>query len=269
MQELRAGDAEAVVDADGGGRLTRLAVDGFDLLTADGSFVMAPWAGRTGYGRFTYDGVEHRLPVPEKHAPHAIHGTVRDRPWTVDAATSDEVRLSIDLGSDWPWPGRCEHVVHLSPDSITLELSVGTTGEPFPAIVGWHPWFTKPTGWDLEADAMLERGDDHLPTGRRLTELDLAGRPLDDCFEGVHWPVALHWPALTLTVDATGCRHLVYYDEPAHATCVEPQSGPPNGLVTGEHAVVTAEHPLVASTTWSWGPPARPSNPGARAGGAP
>src|SRR5690606_9044569 len=74
--ELRAGSAVAVVDPEGGGRLTRLRAGDAELLAADGCFVMAPWAGRTGHGRFTWEGREHRLPVPEQHAPHAIHGTV-------------------------------------------------------------------------------------------------------------------------------------------------------------------------------------------------
>jgi aldose 1-epimerase len=255
--ELRAQDAVAVVDPDDGGSLRRLTVAGFELLTADGSFVMAPWAGRTGDGRFTFEGVEHRLPVPERHAPHAIHGTVRERAWTVERASADEVRLTTDLGDDWPWPGRCEQVIRLEPGAIALAMSVHSDGPPFPAVLGWHPWFTKPTGFDLEADSMLERGDDHLPTGRRLVDVDLTDRPLDDCFEDVHWPVALHWPELTLTVDAPGCRYVVVYDEPTDSMCVEPQTGPPNGLVTGEHDVVTPERPLVARTTWNWGPPAR------------
>jgi aldose 1-epimerase len=255
--ELRAGRAIAAVDPEGGGRLTRFAVDGFELLTADGSFVMAPWAGRTGHGRFTYQGVEHRLPVPEKHAPHAIHGTVRDRPWTVVDGAAHAVHLSIDLGPDWPWPGRCEQRIAVADDRITLELSVRSDGPAFPAVAGWHPWFTKPTGGDTEADAFLERGDDHLPTGRRLTDVDLTDRPLDDCFEGVHWPVLLHWPELTVSIDATGCRYVVVYDEPSDATCVEPQTGPPNGLATGEHAIVTPDHPLEATTTWAWRPPDR------------
>jgi aldose 1-epimerase len=218
---------------------------------------MAPWAGRTGNGRFAFRGADHRLPVPARHAPHAIHGTVRDRPWTVEHAGPQEVRLSTELGPDWPWPGRCEQVLRLDGGSITLELSVHSADEPFPAVLGWHPWFVKPRGHDLEADAMLERGDDRLPTGRRVVEADLAGRRLDDCFEDVHWPVALHWPSLTVSIDATGCRYVVFYDEPDDSTCVEAQTGPPNGLLTGEHTVVTPDAALVASTTWSWHPPAR------------
>ncbi len=80
MLHLRAGEAEAVVDPEGGGRLVRLAVGGVDLLTPAGCFLMAPWAGRTGFG--TFDG--HRLPIDQP--PHAIHGTVRGVAWTVLAA---------------------------------------------------------------------------------------------------------------------------------------------------------------------------------------
>jgi aldose 1-epimerase len=29
---------------------------------------------------------------------------------------------------------------------------------------------------------------------------------------------------------SSDCSHWVLYDEPAHATCVEPQSGPPNQI---------------------------------------
>jgi aldose 1-epimerase len=42
------------------------------------------------------------------------------------------------------------------------------------------------------------------------------------------------------------------YTEPEHAVCVEPQTGPPNGLNTAEHAVVRAGAPLVASVTMRW-----------------
>lgn len=255
MIDLRAGTAQATVDPDGGGRLTRLTVDGFDLLTDGGCFVMAPWAGRTGYGRFGYNGVEHPLPVPEHHAPHAIHGTVRKRPWTVDAVDAGDrqrAELSIDLGPDWPWAGRCEQSVALTADSLTLELAVHSDGDPFPAVIGWHPWFTKPDGHDLQAAAMLERGPDHLPTGRRQALVEVHGRAFDDCFEDVDWPVTLRWGDRHLAIEAAGCRYVVLYDEPGDATCVEPQTGPPDALNTGEATIVTPDEPLRATTTWRW-----------------
>lgn len=257
MLELTAGDARATVDVEQGGRLRSLSVAGFELFTGP-CFPMAPWAGRTGYGSFTYEGVEHRLPVPARHAPHAIHGTVRDRPWVVESATPRQVRISVGLGPDWPWEGWCEQVVSLDADALRLELSVHTAGEPFPAIVGWHPWFTDPDGTSVVAAALLSRGEDHLPTGVRLRPpVPERFGPLDDCFEDIRWPVRLRWddPPLELSMSATGCDHVVVFNEIEGSTCVEPQTGPPDGLRTGEARVVRTGEPLLATTTWAWGPP--------------
>lgn len=258
MLELRAGSAVAVVDPEGGGRLTRLHAGDSELLAPEGSFVMAPWAGRTGHGRFTWQGVEHRLPVPEQHAPHAIHGTVRHRRWDVLDAGGAHAHLAVDLGPDWPWPGRCEQRIELTDDGIRLELSVHADAEPFPAVVGWHPWFAKPQALELRAAHLRERGPDRLPTGRLVPPPAPGERPLDDCFRGVEWPVVLHGRGLTVWVGAEGCDEVVVYDEPAHATCVEPQTGPPNGLATGEAATVAPDRPLVAATTWWWTPSVDP-----------
>lgn len=258
MLELTAGTATAAVDpADG--RLTRLAVAGFDLLTEQGCFVMAPWAGRVGYGAFEFGGEEHRLPVPEAFAPHAIHGTVQGRPWVVESADPRQVRLAVALGPDWPWDGWCEHTVALDADHLRLDLALHATSEPFPATIGWHPWFAGPDATSVVAAALLQRSDDDLPTGVRLAPPlpDRLG-PLDDCFEDVQWPARLRWddPTLELAVDAVGCGHVVVYDGEPGATCVEPQTGPPDALRSGEATVVRPGQPLVASTTWRWTLPA-------------
>jgi aldose 1-epimerase len=255
--ELTAGDARALVDPEAGGRLRSLAVGDFELLSGP-CFVMAPWAGRTGFGTFTFEGVEHHRPVVERHAPHAIHGTVRDRSWVVEAANPRQVRISVGLGPDWPWEGWCEQVVSLDPDGIRLELSVHTASAPFPAIVGWHPWFADPDHTSVIAAALLQRGEDHLPTGVRLRPpVPERFGPLDDCFEDIRWPARLRWDdaALELTMTATGCDHVVVFNEIEGSTCVEPQTGPPDGLRSGEARVVRVGEPLLATTTWTWGPP--------------
>jgi aldose 1-epimerase len=51
---------------------------------------------------------------------------------------------------------------------------------------------------------------------------------------------------------ASDCTHLVVYDQPAHALCVEPETGPPDAFNLGLAAVVAPGRPLVATTTWSW-----------------
>ena len=48
-------------------------------------------------------------------------------------------------------------------------------------------------------------------------------------------------------------RYVVVFDELAEAVCVEPQTGPPDAL-TLEPFVVTPDHPLTTTMTWTWHP---------------
>src|SRR3954454_3423928 len=131
MLELRDGDIAVVVDPANGGRVLSFSVDGVHLLrtpeddpggTHWGSFVMAPWAGRTRHGRFTFDGVEHQLEV--NSGAHSIHGTVRQRPWTVEEANPTRVRISTAFGPGWPFAGWAEQVIVVHDDRVELELSM-------------------------------------------------------------------------------------------------------------------------------------------------
>ena len=91
-----------------------------------------------------------------------------------------------------------------------------------------------------------ERGDDHLPTGQRL---DPEPGPWDDCFGmpgGVD--VTLTWPGQLELKVASREEWVVVYDEQEAAVCVEPQTGPPNGLNTLPRLVTPIE-PLEATTT--------------------
>src|SRR5690606_34548827 len=106
-----------------------------------------------------------------------------------------------------------------------------------PVTIGWHPWFVKPVTDRLEFEAMYRRGADGLPTGELV---DPTPRPWDDCFVRPRGPLRLHYAdpsggadqALVVTI-ASDCDHWVVYDEPVHATCVEPQSGPPDAANLG------------------------------------
>ncbi|MDT0310598.1 aldose 1-epimerase [Streptomyces sp. DSM 44917] len=258
---LRAGDAELTLRPDQGGRISSLRVRGDELLRQGeryGSFVMAPWCGRLGYGRFRNGG--RMVQVPTDPGPHALHGTVRRRPWRTVTATTASAVLDHALTGPWPYAGTVTQEAELaeSGGSLTLRLGVETAGDSFPAQAGWHPWFLRrltPGGEgvrvDFAADWQEERGPDHLPTGRRIDPLP---GPWDDCFgmnDGVR--VTLTWPGrleLTVTARTTWC---VIYDEQEEAVCVEPQSGPPNGLVTHPRLVTPLE-PLEITTTWAWRP---------------
>ncbi|MET7378991.1 aldose 1-epimerase [Streptomyces sp. NPDC005526] len=252
---LTAGDAEVTVRPGDGGRIGGLRVGGLELLRQGerfGCFPMVPWCGRIRDGRFRDGAAVHQMPL--NSPPHAIHGTARDGAWTTARTTRSEAVLTYDLVDPWPYAGRVTQVVALTGEALTLTMSVETYDSSFPAQIGWHPWFNRTLGGegvrlDFSAAWQEERGADHLPTGRRT---DPAPGPWDDCFGmpgGVD--VTLVWPGqLELRVTSPE-EWVVVYDEQDAAVCVEPQTGPPDGLNTLPRLVTPLE-PLEATTTWAW-----------------
>ena len=244
---LTAGDAEVTVTPGNGGRIGSLRVGGVELLRQGakfGCFPMVPWCGRIRDGRFL-DGATVRQ-MPLNSPPHAIHGTARDGAWKTARATADEAVITYDLVEPWPHPGRVTQAFALTGDGLTVTMSVETYGDWFHRNLG-------DGGADVRVDFLPawqeERGDDHLRTGRRL---DPQPGPWDDCFgmpDGVD--VTLTWPErLELKVTSRE-EWAVVYDEQEAAVCVEPQTGPPNGLNTHPRLVTPIE-PLEATMTWSW-----------------
>ncbi|MGW4020195.1 aldose epimerase family protein [Streptomyces sp. NPDC005009] len=252
---LTAGDAEVTVLPGNGGRVGGLRVGGVELLRQGerfGCFPMVPWCGRIRDGRFRDGATVHRMPL--NAPPNAIHGTARDAAWRTARRSTDEAVMTYDLAEPWPYSGRVTQQIALTGDSLTLMMSVETYESSFPAQIGWHPWFNRSLGGeevaiDFAPAWQEERGDDHLPTGRRV---EPKPGPWDDCFGmpgGVD--VTLTWPGrLELKVTSRE-EWVVVYDEQREAVCVEPQTGPPNGLNTHPRLVTPLE-PLEASTTWTW-----------------
>ena len=132
---VSSGKATVTLHPDRGGRIGSFEVDGLELLVTAGDrptdwgcYVMAPFAGRIRNGCFSFKGIEHQL--PRNMAPHAIHGTVFDRPWSVDEIDTDRVVLSSDLGPDWPFAGRVTHEVVVTNNSLAPQIPIGGTLEP-------------------------------------------------------------------------------------------------------------------------------------------
>jgi aldose 1-epimerase len=254
---LAAGDVELTVNPANGCRISSLRIDGTELLRQGekyGCFPMVPWCGRIEHGQFRNGGERHQMPL--NSPPHAIHGTGRDTVWSAAGVTKNEAAFTYDLADPWPYTGRVTQTFALTEDSLTVALGVETYDSSFPAQAGWHPWFNRSLGQG-GADVAIaftpewqeERGEDHLPTGRRIAPLP---SPWDDCFgmpDGVD--VTLTWPGRLELAVTSRSEWVVVYDEQAEAVCVEPQSGPPNGLNTLSR-LVTPIDPLEIATTWSW-----------------
>jgi aldose 1-epimerase len=263
------------IEPERGCRLSSLRVSDMELLRQGeryGSFVMVPWCGRTDHGRFRSGGELYQLPVDS--GPHAIHGTVRRVPWQTVRRDERSAVFSHELTDPWPWEGRVTQSVELAEDGggLTLTLGVETADVSFPAQAGWHPWFRRNLdqegdregdegvaggvsgqGRDVRIDFapewQEERGEDGLPTGKRVAPQP---GPWDDCFgmpDGVD--VTLTWPERLELRIASRAEWVVVYDEQPEAVCVEPQSGPPNGL-NSRPRLVTLIDPLEVSTSWTW-----------------
>jgi aldose 1-epimerase len=230
MTTIESTTARVTLAPAAGGRIARLEAIGRDLLiTGDehdhpmawGSFPMAPWAGRIRHGRFVHDGrtVTLALTLP----PHAAHGTTYLLPWSVVDHDPSAVVLDCDLA--WELGGSARQRISVDDDGVECELSVRAGDRAMPAEVGWHPWFAKPDSLEFTPTAMYRRDADGIPDG---TTVAPPPGPWDDCFVNTA-PIVLHYgdASLTLTSD---CDHWVVYDEPEHATCVEPQSGPPDAF---------------------------------------
>jgi aldose 1-epimerase len=259
--ELSVHAAQCTISPEVGGRIATLTVHGRQLLRGPdgrsdpmtwGSYPMAPFAGRVRAGRFEFDGHDYQLEL--NHPPHAIHGVAFTQPWSVRDVGPTFVAMSCGLDSDhWPFGGSMCQQIELFPDRIELTLAITADDLALPAQVGWHPWFVKPDSARIEFEWMYIRDEAGIPTG----ELVVAPPgPWDDCFVQLRTPIELRYDDLAVQIDSD-CDYWVIYDEPVDATCVEPQSGPPDGFNSvAEHAFTRLEpgEGLHRTMTISWTP---------------
>ena len=230
------------VAPDAGGRLASLTVDGTELLVrrsgiwdsqlAWGSYPMVPWAGRIRGGRLAFRGGTYDL--PRNLGAHAIHGVGFTSRWQVTRQDECSIELMLALPSDarWPFGGRAHQRIEVDAGGVRLELSTTAAERPFPASLGWHPWFRKPDRIEFHPTAMYRRDRD----GITVEELvDVPPGPWDDCFANdLPIVVTIDGCSLRLTSD---CTEWVVYDEPHHATCIEPQTAPPDAVNFRPHVL--------------------------------
>ena len=254
---MTSSDADLVVDLDNGCRLSSLRVLGHELLVTTGPspiewgcYPMAPYAGRVRAGRFEFEGIPHQL--PRTLNGHAIHGTVYLQEWEEDGDTT----FVTDLGSPWPFPGFVRQDIRLDDHALHLRLEIHATEGPMPVTAGWHPWFRRQVaGTELELDFrpgfVLPRDEEGIATRKPG---DVPSGPWDDCFGGVATPPVLHWPGHLRLQMTTDCGWWVVYNERDYATCVEPQTAPPDAL-NDQPDLAKPGHPLVTDLTFTWTKP--------------
>ncbi len=245
------------------------------LPMGSGSFIMAPWVNRIRDGRLIAPDGIHEMPV--NHPPHAMHGLVWEREWSVRSTTTGSVEMEIELADPWPYKGHIEYSIALDGRALVQTMKLVASPEEtrgFPGGVGWHPWFNRSLGaGELNVQADVESQwalDDTITALGTRSRTDLVERlnegthfavgEVDGCFLTEQGSKAvLSWPELTLTMTGSGTvRHLMFYS-PEHAICVEPQTSTidaarlhDQGITDTGHVLVDRSNPLVAATTWGW-----------------
>jgi len=237
---------------------------------AVGGAILAPYANRirgqaiAGSREIetTVDGRIVRLPrnwggrAPGA-AQYAMHGLILDAPVSWTQASSDRVSGRLDAGDfGGRWVSAAEMLFEwrLRDGALALSVEVRNVGDaPMPFGLGWHPYFSIPSGQRRQARLRLPAAhrvevgdyDQVLPTGRLLPTAGSAydfnaadGRPLgelylDDCFtdltrEGGSAVAELRDPAaglgLRIASPTRQVKAIQVYAPPAEAfVAVEPQ----------------------------------------------
>lgn len=151
--------------------------------------IMAPFAGRIGDARYTFDGQTQDLQPGVTGDQRAIrHGFVRGVDFKIAALLADEHGASVSLSTSAirPQPGY-PHAIDLTViftlanGGLTLEVRMRNVGDSTaPCFFGWHPYFrladSTVDGWQLQIPAQtLVRTDANLialPGGAAYVPLD-------------------------------------------------------------------------------------------------
>ncbi len=239
-----------------GGRILQITHDCVDWLQgysdtnaamiAWGCFPMLPWAGRVRHGHFNFAGRGYQLPI--NLGRHAIHGLGFALPWRIEAHSARRIELSLQLPEDehWPFGGRAYQSIEAGPHWLRMSLDISAGARAMPVVIGWHPWLRKPEQLEFAPTRCYPRDVDDIAT-RPLA--NPPPPPWDDCFINQR-PVVVRrsGQSLRLTSD---CRHWVIYDQTEHATCIEPQTGPPDAFNL-EPTVLAPGETRSAWFLWEW-----------------
>ncbi|MDP9236520.1 MAG: hypothetical protein M3P30_03825 [Chloroflexota bacterium] len=286
--ELERGPTRALVTPEIGGRLHQVLIrdargwlpllqapdDPRDAVAApmlSSSYVMAPWPNRIDGGRFLFDGRLYEVPI--NAGGHALHGRTLWQSWTVDRRSRDACRMSLEIDGGWPFEGRVIQEIRVEDHGIFQLVEVHADRQPFPAGVGWHPWWRRDVRAGHDAHALVDADRtyetiDMIPTGwlhRVNRDRDLRGYPvlgeqqLDTCYRHPHGALRVRWDDIEMRMESSASvSHAVVCTSPT-AVAVEPQTCAidafnlaAQGIDGTGMIVVKPGRPLVAWTRWRW-----------------
>ncbi len=187
---LRAGTLSAELAPTCGGRLAMLRVDGasgpVDIVPPlgpwrsearswpkEGAYPLFPYSNRIRGAVLHHAGRDVALRPHPAAPPHALHGPAHLRPWRLLSSDEANAEIALDYApdEDWPWAFEARQAFALTPDGLTLRLSIrNRSDEPAPAGIGWHPYLlcAPASVWRHDAQTLWRLGADFVPTGESV-----------------------------------------------------------------------------------------------------
>jgi aldose 1-epimerase len=243
MIELRAGRLRCELHPELGGAIAGFWLDAEPVLRSTpaaqltssrvaGSYPLVPFSNRIAHASLEWQGTQHPLVRNNGDEPHAIHGVGWQRPWAVLDQDTSSAMLSYEHRPDasWPFAFDCSQSFRLAPDGLQMTLALtNQSGQPAPAGLGWHPYFTKRPGSRIafRASGRWEMGPDKLPTRRSPVQgldADCASLDVDHCFDGWDGEVRLDDPVLRVRVRSELSRLVVFTNGSRPFVAIEPVS---------------------------------------------
>jgi aldose 1-epimerase len=235
---LKSGDSEVILCPEVGAAIARYTWREHDILRRApdaaisaglvrqmGVYPMVPYSNRIGQATLVVGDQTFLLRPNFSQEPHAVHGFGWQRAWQIANSREDLVELHLKHEPNIDWPFACEatQVAELTPDSLTLTLSVTNADtRPMPAGLGFHPYFPLTANTHLQStwNGVWKMGADSLPTelcpvpteSNFSASRSLAGWKVDNCFTDWNRCAVLDYATHRVQITASdACRNIVVY----------------------------------------------------------
>jgi len=243
MQYIDDAEFQIAIDLDQGGRIASLKWCDMEFVVPYrgdvptwGWYPMVPWAGRIRDGIIKNPaGKEFQLPTTYD-PPHALHGFGYISSWREIGPGRSILELPEPYGG-----ATVEQTFEVLDDALRWSLEYDAGNCDLPAWLGFHPWFPRDLGHgesarvDFSAATMLERDDEGMPTGKRVSPKE---QPWDDAFTEIRGVPSVVWEGAARIDIESDSPWWVVYTEDHEGVCIEPETAPPDAAnlgITGEH----------------------------------
>jgi len=192
-------------------------------------------------GAFAFDGRTYRLERNEPRHGNHIHGFMADAPFTVAHTSGKEAVLQYEnRGERYPFAFRMTVAVSLDDRGFRQEIVIANTADSeMPVMLGVHTAFVEPATFAVPIGRRWETNDRHLPTGALLEltarerEYRLGCRTGGEAISGFYTAIGQQARIGDFSYCMSGnFTQWVLFNGGGNKgyLCVEPQSGPVNGL---------------------------------------